>query len=154
MKNDVAAIKHFKRLGLTQKQIRIVTGCSATQVSNVWNDKYHQSITADDYEQDPLFEYMYFILMRVMEKREIPGIGELSEQDKAYISLLRACQVDYRDVKKIYEDRPVGELRAAYHSEDDLYKVFDGSLIGLLEHECAALIEQLKDMNKINRMNL
>jgi hypothetical protein len=69
----------------------------------------------------------------ISECREIAGMGALSKQDKAYIRLLRYCNVPYDKVRQLYYDvhtkyfRPIWD----YLDYDITPHDFDSRQIGI-----------------------
>lgn len=69
----------------------------------------------------------------ISECREIAGIGSLSYQDKAYIKLLRYCNVPYDKVRHLYYDIPAKYFRPLWdyeHAEIEM-RDFDSKQIGI-----------------------
>lgn len=135
--NTVAFIKRIKNEGYTQKQAMLITLFSAAKISRIWNNKFYQIISPDDYTRDEFLENRKRILDVILQKKDIPGIGGLKEQDKLYVKLLRFCHVPYDEIRNIYSDRTVNELRAVWGSSfnySELLK-FDSSLIHLNKEE-------------------
>ena len=135
--NTVSFIKRLKSEGYKQKQAMLISLFSAAKISRIWNNKFYQIISPNDYTRDEFLENRKRILDTILQKKDIPGIGGLKEQDKLYIKLLKFCHASYDDVRNIYSDRTVSELRAAWGSTfaySELLK-FDSSLIHLDKEE-------------------
>lgn len=88
---------------------------------------------ASDYERDQRFENKRIIFDIISECREIAGIGSLSHQDKAYIKLLRYCNVPYEKVRHLYYDVPSRYFRPVwdYIDPEISYKDFNAEQIGI-----------------------
>jgi hypothetical protein len=94
-------------------------------------------VRAADYERDQRFENKRIIFDIISECREIAGIGSLSHQDKAYIKLLRYCNVPYEKVRHLYYDVPSKYFRPVWDYKDAevSYKDFDAKQIGITQED-------------------
>lgn len=132
-KNEVAYIRVLRDRGYTQVQVTIIMGLGKSTISRIWNNKTFKHIRSTDYEKDQRLENKTVIFDIISECREIPGAGSLSFQDKAYIKLLKYCNIDYQKVKHLYRDvqtkffRPVWD----YIDYEISHRDFDSELIGI-----------------------
>jgi hypothetical protein len=111
VENAAAFIKKLKDEGYTQRQASIITKANKDFVSRAWRNLSFQRIQGRHYQPYEKWETNKKILDLLLTAPEIPGSGTLSQNDKAYIRLLKYCGVDYSLIKTIYSDRPVHELR-------------------------------------------
>lgn len=131
-KNKVSFIRLLREYNYTQKQACIITKTNKSTMSRIWNDKTYKEVDFKDYRPDRELENKKNIFDIISECREIPGIGGLSEDDKAYIKLLRYCNVDYRKARKLYYDVSIKEFKNTWEYINEVdFKNFNSKLIGI-----------------------
>ena len=132
-RNEVAFIKTLRNRNYTQKQASIIMGLGKSTISRVWNNITYKHIKFDEYEKDRRLENKQIIFDIISECREIAGIGALSYQDKAYIKLLKYCNVPYSKVRHLYYDVPSKYFRPVwdYKNAEIDFKDFDSTQIGI-----------------------
>lgn len=140
MNNDVAFIKKLKKEGYTQKQVCVIMNASKSTVSRIYNMQTYRQVSWRDYEEDLELENKKTVFDMIIECQEIAGMGGLSNQDKAYIKLLKHCHVDYKKVKDLYYDVPAKYIRPVWlYDAGVTYRDFDSTQIGI----------ELEDYHKI-----
>lgn len=143
--NLVAYAKKLKIKGYTNKQIEIITGLSQSDVSKIVNNKLYVMVREQDYTFDNDTEVRRKVLDRILELRDIPGVGGLSNNDKYYIKLIKICGGTYDAVRSIYYDRPGREIRPAWNYANQFsYNEFDPALLGLTTEEFEVFIRGVR----------
>jgi hypothetical protein len=134
--NTVAFAKLLRAKNYTNKQISLITKMSAADISKIVNNKIYKDILQTSYMTSEKLETNKKVLDTILECKEIAGHGTLSDNDKYYIKLIKICGGNYQDVRELYYDRPIDELRPAWDYANQFeYSNFDAGLIGLTENE-------------------
>lgn len=140
--NSIAFIKKLHSLGYTNKQIFLITRWNLNTISRIVTGKTYKDIFMHQYHENEVLEQQKNVLDRILQFREIPGAGYLSEMDKAYIRIIKLCGGKYEDVREIYSDRPISDLRPAWdYANQNSLDNFDSNLIGIDQNHFAFFIE-------------
>lgn len=117
-RNTIAFIKKTLHEGYSQKQIQMITKENPSRIQRVAANKTYLDVSPLEYEADSFFEFNKKTLNRILSLQEIAGHGPLSEQDINYIRLLKYCGAKYQDVRWLYSDRPLWDIRQVWISGD------------------------------------
>jgi hypothetical protein len=143
VENAAAFIRKLKDEGYTQRQASIITKANKDFVSRVWRDLSFQRFQAKHYQQYDKWEMNKKILDILLKAPEIPGSGTLSQNDKAYIRLLKYCGLDYTAIKAIYSDRPAYELRNIWSLGTEIkLESFESSILDIAESDYRNFISE------------
>lgn len=141
-RNTIAFIKKTLNEGYTQKQVGMITKENISRIQRVATNQTYLDVSPYEYEFDDFFEFNKSILDRVLSLQEIPGHGALSDQDIHYIRLLKYCGSNYQEVRWLYRDRPLWEIRQVWISSDKFdSNIFNSLQIGISPTELKILLD-------------
>lgn len=149
--NKVAFAKMLKTNKYSNRQIQIITDLSQSDISKIINNKLFKNISQEDYEQDLTLEAKKEVVDKVLELKEIAGFSHLEDNDRYYIKLIKLCGGTYENVKEIYSDRPVRDLRPAWDYANQFeYKDFDPALLKIDKEKFDIFINGVKKWQQMN----
>lgn len=140
-RNTIAFIKKMLELGYSQKQIGLMTKEYQSRIQRIAARKTFQYVESSEYVSNDFFEMNKKTLDHILTVPEISGYGELTDEDKNYIWLVKFCGGDYWSVRWAYADRSSRELRNIWNSSADFKPhLFDATKIGLTDKEIYFLL--------------
>lgn len=130
--NKIAFAKILLEKGYTRKQAEIITGLSKSTIQRIAVKSLYKNISPQDYVENAELEERKEVVDTLCLAREIPGAGQLADQDRDYIRLLKAAGVSYEKIRHMYSDRPISEIRNAWQfANQHKGEKFDVSIFGL-----------------------
>jgi DNA-binding Xre family transcriptional regulator len=141
--NTIAFVKMLLSKNYTNKQVSMITCMTESSVSKIANKKIYKDVLETSYQTNICLENNKRVLDTILSGKEIAGHGHLSDDDRYYIKLIKMCGGKYQDVREMYYDRPIDELRPAWDYANQLdYHGFNPMLLGITEEDFFNFITQ------------